>query len=62
MTLGDLYVADEVFLTGTATEIAVAGEIDGRKIGDGKTGPVASALMKSYQELVISGPHVTRIE
>ncbi len=32
MTLGDLYVADEVFLTGTATEIAVVGEIDGRKI------------------------------
>ncbi|MEC7425020.1 MAG: aminotransferase class IV, partial [SAR324 cluster bacterium] len=61
MTLGDLYVADEVFLTGTATEIAVVGEIDGRKIGEEKTGPVTSKLIRIYQDLVISGPDVTRI-
>ena len=61
MTLGDLYVADEVFLTGTATEIAVVGEIDGRKIGDEKAGPVTSKLIRIYQDLVISGPDVTRI-
>ena len=61
MTLGDLYVADEVFLTGTATEIAVVGEIDGRKIGEEKTGPVTSKLIRIYQDLVISSPDVTRI-
>lgn len=61
MTLGDLYVADEVFLTGTATEIAVVGEIDGRKIGEEKAGPVTSKLIRIYQDLVISGPDVTRI-
>ena len=39
MTLSDLYVANEVFLTGTATEIAPVGEIDGRTIGSVSSRP-----------------------
>ena len=47
----DLYTADEVFVTGTAAEIAPMTKIDGRIIGDGKPGPVTRKLMKAYTEL-----------
>ena len=42
LTAYDLYAADEVFLTSTAGGIMPLVEIDGRPIGDGKPGPVAS--------------------
>ena len=44
----DLYVADEVFLTGTAAEIISVVDIDKRPIGDGKPGSVAGELAKLY--------------
>ncbi|MCD1294466.1 branched-chain amino acid aminotransferase [Methanocella sp. CWC-04] len=47
----DLYTADEVFVTGTAAEIAPMTRIDGRVIGDGKPGPVTKKLMTAYTEL-----------
>jgi branched-chain amino acid aminotransferase len=34
-----LYIADEVFVCGTAAEVVALREIDFRTIGDGKTGP-----------------------
>jgi branched-chain amino acid aminotransferase len=52
VSLSDLYTADEVFIAGTASEIVAVGEIDGRVIGDGKTGPVTAELQKEYKELV----------
>ena len=52
MTLGDLYVAKEVFLTGTATEIAAVGEIDGRAIGNGTANPVTTRLREKYRKFV----------
>jgi branched-chain amino acid aminotransferase len=51
-----LYIADEVFVCGTAAEVIGLREIDHRKIGDGKTGPVARALQKAFDELT-SGQH-----
>jgi len=51
-----LYIADEVFVCGTAAEVVALREIDFRKIGDGKTGPVARALQKAFDE-VTSGQH-----
>lgn len=48
----DLYVADEVFLTGTAAEIIGVVKIDRRLIGDGKPGPVTRALSGAFTELV----------
>jgi len=51
-----LYIADEVFVCGTAAEVIALREIDFRKIGDGKTGPVARALQKAFDE-VTSGRH-----
>ncbi|HKW85508.1 MAG TPA: branched-chain amino acid transaminase [Nitrospiraceae bacterium] len=47
-----MYVADEVFLTGTAAEIAPVREIDGRRIGNGKPGPVTVDLQKTFFEIV----------
>ncbi len=44
----DLYVADEVFLTGTAAEIISVVDIDKRIIGDGKPGKTTDALSKLY--------------
>ena len=47
-----LYVADEVFLTGTAAEITPVREIDGRKIGAGKPGPVTMDLQNAFFKIV----------
>ncbi|WFN37914.1 branched-chain-amino-acid transaminase [Methanomicrobium antiquum] len=45
----DLYSADEVLVSGSAAEIAPVTLIDGRKIGTGKPGPVASQLIAAFQ-------------
>jgi D-alanine transaminase len=44
--------ADEVFLTGTTTEIMPIIEIDKRKIGNGKPGPVTKQLQSLFKELI----------
>ncbi len=49
--LFDLYSADEVFVTGTAAEIAPIVVVDGREIGDGKPGKITRMLMKKFREL-----------
>jgi branched-chain amino acid aminotransferase len=46
-----VYVADEVFLTGTAAEVIPVTEIDGRVIGDGKPGKMTLRLIKEFREL-----------
>lgn len=52
--LYDLYTADEVFVTGTAAEIAPIVVIDGRKIGDGKPGEITRKLMEEFKKLTES--------
>ena len=47
-----LYIADEVFVCGTAAECIGLSEIDFRKIGDGKTGPVTRAIQNVYHDLI----------
>jgi len=44
----DLYTADEVFVTGTAEEVAPITKIDGRIISDGRPGPVTRQLMAGF--------------
>ncbi len=44
----ELHQADEVFLTGTTTEIRPIAEIDGRPIGQGAAGPVARRLFREF--------------
>lgn len=48
----DLFVADEVFLTGTAAELIPVIKIDDRVIADGKPGPIFAQLLGDFRELV----------
>jgi branched-chain amino acid aminotransferase len=48
----ELWKADEVFLTGTAHEIAPVVEIDGRQVGNGSIGPFTSLLRDAYARAV----------
>lgn len=52
VTRDDLYIADEVFFTGTAAEVTPIGEIDGRAIGDGMIGPISKQLQARYFDCV----------
>ena len=52
LTRDDLYVADEVFLTGTAAEVTPVREIDGRQIGSGASGPVTRQLQAAFFDIV----------
>jgi branched-chain amino acid aminotransferase len=47
-----LYIADEVFITGTAAEIVGARMIDFRQVGAGGVGPVTRALLQAYKDTV----------
>lgn len=51
-TRDELYTADEAFLTGTAAEVTPIREVDRRRIGDGKRGPVTSVLQEAYFDIV----------
>ncbi|MCM3700349.1 branched-chain-amino-acid transaminase [Paenibacillus macerans] len=51
-TLHDVYVADEVFLTGTAAEVIAVREVDGRVIGEGHAGPVTLKLLEEFRAIV----------
>ena len=55
MTRHDLYVADEMFLTGTAAEIVAVVSLDGRKIGSGEPGQMTRDLLERFRELTRSG-------
>lgn len=48
ITRDELYIADEVFFTGTAAEITPVREIDNRPIGTGKPGPVTQGIQTAY--------------
>jgi len=48
ITRNQLYLADEVFFTGTAAEITPIREIDHRPVGPGKPGPITTALREAY--------------
>ncbi|HCO38871.1 MAG TPA: branched chain amino acid aminotransferase [Aquificaceae bacterium] len=44
----ELYVADEIFMTGTAAEVTPVIEVDNRKIGNGEIGPITKELQDIY--------------
>ncbi len=52
VTRDDLYVADEIFLTGTAAEVTPIREVDHRQVGAGKRGPVAEELQAAFFDVV----------
>lgn len=47
-----LYIADEVFFTGTAAEITPVRSIDGITIGSGRRGPLTASLQTAFFDLV----------
>jgi branched-chain amino acid aminotransferase len=47
-----LYLADELFFTGTATEVAAIRSVDAIQIGNGKRGPITAKLANAYFALV----------
>ena len=51
-TRDEMYIADEVFLTGTAAEVTPVREIDFHAIGDGRPGAVTQAIQKAYFGLI----------
>jgi branched-chain amino acid aminotransferase len=51
LTRYDLWVADEIFLTGTAAEVVPVREVDGRIIGSGRVGPLTAKFIRAYGDL-----------
>lgn len=54
ITPNELFTADEVFLTGTLTEITPVREVNKRTIGDGKPGPITKRLIQEFKKFVKS--------
>ena len=50
--IDDLFDADEVFLTGTTTEIMPVVKVDGKIIGDGVPGKLTKEIQKQYQKYI----------
>jgi branched-chain amino acid aminotransferase len=51
----ELYLADEIFLTGTAAEIVPVTSVDGHVVGSGKEGPVTKSIREMYEKVVSAG-------
>ena len=47
-----LYMADEIFLTGTASEVVPVRSVDRTPVGSGKAGPITRQLQRRYMEVV----------
>jgi branched-chain amino acid aminotransferase len=54
ITMFDVYSADEVFITGTAAEIAPCVEVDGRTVGTGRPGEVTRKLIAGFRRITQS--------
>ena len=52
LTRDELFIADELFFTGTAAEITPIREIDNRIIGSGKRGPITEKIQKTFFDAV----------
>jgi branched-chain amino acid aminotransferase len=50
----ELYIAEEVFLSGTAAEITPIIRIDKNEIGNGRVGAITSEIMSDYTDLVMN--------
>jgi branched-chain amino acid aminotransferase len=47
---GELYVADEIFMTGTAAELTPIREVDDQAIGGGEPGPITRAVQEVFED------------
>ena len=48
ITRDEVYIADEAFFTGTAAEVTPIVEVDRRRIGDGRPGPLTRRLQQRF--------------
>ena len=48
----ELYLADEIFLTGTAAHVTPVGELDMRPIGEGGVGPITQRINEMYVDII----------
>jgi branched-chain amino acid aminotransferase len=51
-TRDEMYIADEMFFTGTAAEITPVREVDDRLVGTGKPGPVTKQIQDEFFDIV----------
>lgn len=47
---GDLFAAEEAFITSTLKELIPISSVDGRNVGSGKPGPVTRRLLQAFRE------------
>ncbi len=52
LTRDDLYLADELFFTGTAAEVTPIRELDNRQIGSGSRGPITAKIQQAFFDVV----------
>lgn len=48
----ELYTFDELFFSGTTTDIQPINRVDGKKIGSGKPGPIVKMIQKAYTDML----------
>jgi branched-chain amino acid aminotransferase len=51
-TRDELYIADEVFFTGTAAELTPVREVDDRTIGAGSRGPITGEIQQAFFDII----------
>ena len=50
ITRGELYIADEIFMTGTAAELTPLREVDDLPVGTGEPGPITRAVQREFED------------
>ena len=51
-TRDEMYIADEMFFTGTAAEVTPVREVDDRRVGQGKPGPITKQIQEAFFDIV----------
>ena len=53
ITRTELYLSEEIFLTGTAAEITPIISVDGKKVGTGRIGRITNQIRSAYSDIVM---------
>ena len=59
LSLYDVYTADEVFFCSTMVTVMAVTEVDGRRIGSGRRGPMTKRLYEAFIRELTTGPNLT---
>jgi branched-chain amino acid aminotransferase len=58
LSLYDVYTADEVFFCSTMVTVMAVTEVDGRRIGSGRRGPMTKRLYEAFIRELTTGPNL----